>query len=101
MFDDPEPRGSGIDHLARADFLRDYYRDHFACRTCGSPDPAIIEGAYCSDCKGENRQRFEATRAARLAREAAAARLADMADVDPEEDDFNIEGQPEFNGSFR
>jgi hypothetical protein len=33
--------------------------------------------------------------------EQSAARLADMADVDPEEDDFNIEGQPEFNGSFR
>lgn len=93
---------SGFDPLARADFVRDYYKDHSACRTCGSPDPAIIEGAYCSDCKGQDHQRFVDTRVARLAREANVARLTDLVDVDPEEDDWtNREGMPEFNGAFR
>jgi hypothetical protein len=33
-----------------ADFRRKQLRESFACRSCGSPDPAIIRGDRCSDC---------------------------------------------------
>jgi len=64
---------SGFDPRAAADFRLDYYRDHFPCRTCGSLDPAIIEGAYCCDCKGADHEAFLETRVQRLAREAGVA----------------------------
>ena len=55
------------DPAARADWIRDELRDSSSCYTCGSPAPAIIEGRYCCDCTGEDRQRFLDTRLARLA----------------------------------
>jgi len=64
---------TSYDPLAAADFRLDYYRDHSSCRTCGSPDPAIIEGAYCCDCKGADHEAFLETRVQRLAREAGVA----------------------------
>jgi hypothetical protein len=42
---------NGTDPLAAADFRRDQLRDSFACRACGSPDPAIIRDGACSDCR--------------------------------------------------
>ena len=55
---------SGFDYLAHADWILDQLRDSSPCPTCGSRDPAIIEGRYCSDCP--DRAAFEAQRAARL-----------------------------------
>jgi hypothetical protein len=40
-----------MDPLEAADFRRKQLRESFACRTCGSPDPAIIRGDRCSDCR--------------------------------------------------
>jgi Zn finger protein HypA/HybF involved in hydrogenase expression len=60
------------DYMASADFRLDEDRDSFSCQTCDSLTPAVIEGRFCSDCTGENRQGFLDTRVARLARENAA-----------------------------
>jgi hypothetical protein len=60
------------DPMALADFRLDELRDSFPCFTCGSLMPSIIEGRFCSDCTGENRQGFLDTRVVRLAREAGA-----------------------------
>ena len=38
-----------------ADFMRDAREASFACRGCGSPDPARIDGATCSDCRDFDR----------------------------------------------
>ena len=62
-----------FDPYARADWILDQLRDSFSCRTCGSPDPAIIEGRFCCDCTGDNAEAFQRTRTARLAREAVNA----------------------------
>jgi len=62
-----------FDPFAAADFRLDQLRDSFPCQTCGSLEPAIIEGAYCSDCKDEAHEAFLETRVQRLAREAGVA----------------------------
>ena len=58
---------SGFDPRERADWIRDQLKDSSSCFTCKSPDPAIIEGRYCSDCTGINAEAFRATRAVREA----------------------------------
>ena len=50
---DEDPRVVRNDVLAYADWLRDQLKNSSSCRTCGSPDPAIISGAHCSDCPDE------------------------------------------------
>lgn len=60
---------SGFDPLGRADFIWDELKNSSSCFTCGSPDPAIIEGRFCCDCTGEWRQGFIDARLARLVRE--------------------------------
>jgi len=57
FYDDETTSGNGyeagqrsVDRLAAADFRRDQLKDSFACRACGSPDPAIIRDGRCSDC---------------------------------------------------
>ena len=57
---------SGFDPYFRADWILDQLRDSFPCRTCGSPDPAIIEGRFCCDCTGDDAEAFQRTRAVRL-----------------------------------
>ena len=64
------------DVLAGADWRLAELKNSSSCVTCGSPDPAIIEGRYCSDCVDEDAEAFE-------------------------EAWTNREGMPEFNGAFR
>lgn len=65
--------GQSPDLLANADFRLDQLRDSFPCRTCGSLEPAIIEGRFCCDCVGGDAEAFQRTRAARLARQEVAS----------------------------
>jgi len=66
-------RWTSGDILAGADWILAELRDSFPCQTCGSLEPAIIEGAYCCDCTDEAHEAFLETRVKRLAREAGVA----------------------------
>ncbi len=55
------------DPMASWDFRRDELKDSSSCFTCGSPDPAIIEGRFCCDCPDRNA--FLRAREDRLTRE--------------------------------
>jgi len=70
------------DVLAGADWIRAELSNSSSCESCGSPDPAIIEGRFCCDCTGDNAEGY------RMARE------------DRDDEWTNREGMPEFNGAF-
>jgi hypothetical protein len=55
------------DWIEDMDFRRKQLQESSPCFTCGSPDPAIIDGRFCCECEGENAESFEAAWAARRA----------------------------------